>query len=145
MNTDMNQYLISGYVLACLSIIVRKMTAYQLNSLCWASSLAICAYRAHFQLHNNHNCNLWCMELRGFNKKTVCFKIAFTSSIACISSIFPVFNSTRITGNRYTSSVSMINSFAPYILLSNIKLLSNRGDMSTPVTDYHLITTELQY
>ena len=34
--------------MACLSIIVRKMTPNQLNSSCWASPLAICAYRAHF-------------------------------------------------------------------------------------------------
>ena len=48
MNTDVNQFLISGkdstYILACLSSVVRKMTAYQLKALlCWASSFAICA------------------------------------------------------------------------------------------------------
>ena len=52
MNTDENQFLIFKdltYILACLSSVVRKMTAYQLKALlCWASSLAICAYRVHF-------------------------------------------------------------------------------------------------
>ena len=48
MNTDMNQYLIFRLRIGMLISYCKKMTAYKLKCLCWASSLAICAYRAHF-------------------------------------------------------------------------------------------------
>ena len=32
MNTDFNQFLVFRYILACLSSVVRKMTAYQVNN-----------------------------------------------------------------------------------------------------------------
>ena len=50
MNTDVNQFLIDlTYILACLSSVERKMTAYQLKTLlCWGSSLAICALPSTF-------------------------------------------------------------------------------------------------
>ena len=49
---------------------------------------------------------------------------------------FSSYRSTRITGKRYTGN-SIINSFAAYILLSNVKLLSTCVDILTPVTVYH--------
>ena len=57
MNIDMNKY--SANVLACLSIIVRKMVTLKwvwlpntrkLKAFCRASSLAVYAYREHFLL-----------------------------------------------------------------------------------------------
>ena len=47
-NTDMNQYLIFRKCMGMLINYCKKMIAYQLNALCWASSLAIWAYRAHY-------------------------------------------------------------------------------------------------
>ena len=44
MNADMNQYLIFRFA----STVVGKMTQPISCVLCWASSLAICAYKAHF-------------------------------------------------------------------------------------------------
>ena len=46
------------------------------------------------------------------------------------------YRSTRVTRKRYTGT-AVINSFAAYILLSNIKLLSIILDILTPVTVYH--------
>ena len=51
------------------------------------------------------------------------------------------FRSTRVTGKRYTGT-SIINSFAAYILLSNVKLLSTCVDILTPVTVYHFTTPD---
>ena len=51
------------------------------------------------------------------------------------------FRSPRITGKRYTGT-SIINSFAAYILLSNVKLLSTCVNILTPVTVYHFTTPD---
>ena len=59
-------------------------------------------------------------------------------TLAAFSSYF---RSTRITGKRYTGT-SIINSFAAYILLSNVKLLSTCVDILTPVTVYHFTTPD---
>ena len=49
MNTDMNQYLIFRKCMGILINYCKKMIAYQLKALCWASSLTICAYRAKLE------------------------------------------------------------------------------------------------
>ena len=68
-----------------------------------------------------------------------CTPVKFVRKLLATFSSY--FRSTRVTGKRYTGT-SIINSFAAYILLSNVKLLSTCVDILTPVTVYHFTSPD---